>query len=89
KYLFTQLNQENYTKIPYGYHLDKTTRLIYDVTQNSSKNQQTRRYATKNNFPLLYWQDTAITPKNYDKLSVSQKERLLSKAVFTSSNNAK
>src|SRR5699024_2048089 len=89
KYLFTQLNQENDTKIPYGYHLDKTTRLIYDVNQNSSKNQQTRRYATKNNFPLLYWQDTAITPKNYDKLSVSQKERLLSKAVFTSSNNAK
>ena len=89
KYLFTQLNQENDTKIPYGYHLDKTTRLIYDVNQNSSKNQQTRRYATKNNFPLLYWEDTAITPKNYDKLSVSQKERLLSKAVFTSSNNAK
>lgn len=23
KYLFTQLNQENDTKIPYGYHLDK------------------------------------------------------------------
>lgn len=91
KYLFVQSNGDNATKIPYGYTQDQLTDPIinYDVGQPSDAKKatdlvptQTIRYQTKNSFPLLYWQDTYISPRRYQKLSASAKERALASGVL-------
>ncbi|WP_025022391.1 YfhO family protein [Ligilactobacillus hayakitensis] len=88
KHLFAQLNQPNDNKIPYGYHLSQSTRLIHDVNQKASKNQQMRRYTTNYAFPLMYWQNKVITAKQIQSLSVTQKERLLSQGVLMTKKDA-
>ncbi|MHC9533118.1 YfhO family protein [Dellaglioa sp. L3N] len=75
KYLFSKKNNDTIAKIPYGYTLSKS------AITDTGKITQTDRYSTKNNFPLIYWQSTVISDKNYQKLSPSDKERNLSKAV--------
>lgn len=75
KYLFVNPNEPNASKIPYGYNLTKSK------TTSGSKPEKTSLYSTKNNFPLIYWQSAAISNKDYSKLSATDKERHLSKAV--------
>ncbi|WP_295728011.1 YfhO family protein [uncultured Limosilactobacillus sp.] len=91
KYLFVQSNGDNATKIPYGYTQEQATDPIinYDVGQPSDAKKkqdlvptQTIRYRTKNAFPLLYWQDTYISPHRYQQLSASAKERALASGVL-------
>ncbi|MEK1342673.1 YfhO family protein [Limosilactobacillus fermentum] len=95
KYLFVQSNGDNATKIPAGYTLDKTTTPIINYDQGQPSNAktaadlttiQTSRYTTKNAFPLLYWQDTAISQATYRKLSATQKERALASGVVVAGN---
>ena len=95
KYLFVQSNSDNAGKIPAGYTQDKLTDPIinYDVGQPSDAKKQsdfvptqTIRYRTKNAFPLLYWQDTYISPQRYEKLSASAKERALASGVLVNGN---
>ena len=95
KYLFVQSNGDNAEKIPAGYHQDKLTDPIinYDVGQPADAKKlsdlvptQTIRYQTKNAFPLLYWQDTYISPQRYRQLSASAKERALASGVVVSGN---
>lgn len=81
KYLFNQLNQPNDDKIPAGYTLTKATRKVSDINQQTSKDQQVRMFSTDNAFPLVYFQNRVITPKQYAKLSSSQKERALASGV--------
>lgn len=82
KYLFGMINQPNSQKIPAGYLPVKATPLISNQYGNSNKNQQTICYQTDYAFPLMYWQDTVINPKQYHKLNATQKERLLAGAVL-------
>lgn len=91
KYLFAQSNGDNAEKIPAGYTQDKLTDPVinYDVGQPADAKKQsdfvptqTIRYRTKNAFPLLYWQDTYISPHRYQKLSASAKERALASGVL-------
>ena len=91
KYLFVQSNGDNAEKIPAGYTQDKLTDPIinYDVGQPADAKKpsdfvptQTIRYRTKNAFPLLYWQDSYISPHRYAQLSASAKERALASGVL-------
>ncbi len=91
KYLFVQSNGDNATKIPAGYFLDKATDPVinYDEGQPSnpqSKDEfvptQTMRYKTNYAFPLLYWQDNYISKKDYQSLSPTEKERVLTTGVL-------
>ncbi|QLI94269.1 YfhO family protein [Limosilactobacillus mucosae] len=97
KYLFVQSNSENANKIPGGYFLDATTepKINYDVGQPTNPTDQTQlvptatnRYRTSNAFPLLYWQDSYISQKTYQKLSPTAKERALASGVTVSSKNS-
>lgn len=90
KYLFVQSNGLNAKKIPAGYRQDKLTDPIvdYDHGQSSSIKSakdfvptQTIRYKTKQNFPLLYWQDSYIKASDYAKLNPTAKERALASGV--------
>lgn len=91
KYLFVQSNSDNATKIPAGYFMDKATDPVinYDYGQPSkpkSKDDfiptQTIRYKTNYAFPLLYWQDSYISKKDYQQLSSTAKERSLAAGVL-------
>ncbi|WP_251546444.1 YfhO family protein [Limosilactobacillus caecicola] len=95
KYLFVQSNGDNATKIPAGYTQDKLTDPVinYDVGQPSDAQKksdltptQTIRYKTNYAFPLLYWQDTYISPKKYWSLSASAKERALASGVLVNAS---
>ena len=90
KYLFVQSDGENATKIPEGYFLDQSSEPIinYDSGQPSDIQDkkdfiptQTNRYKTNNTFPLIYWQDSYISQKRYQKLSPTEKERALASGV--------
>lgn len=90
KYLFVQSNSANAEKIPEGYRQDKATDPVIDYdhgqpsTVKSAKDfipTQTIRYRTKQNFPLLYWQDSYISQHDYAKLSPTAKERALASGV--------
>lgn len=93
KYLFVQSDGENATKIPEGYFLDQSSEPIinYDSGQpNDIQDKkdfiptQTNRYKTNNAFPLIYWQDSYISQKRYQKLSPTEKERALASGVVVS-----
>lgn len=90
KYLFVQSSAKNATKLPAGYTLDKATppKINYDLNQPTNPRSkaelvpvQTSRYVTKNNFPLLYWQDRVISPRRYAQLSPTERERALAVGV--------
>ena len=96
KYLFVQSNSTNATKWPQGYFLDKATTPQYNYDSSTSAESeddltpvQTERLKTKQNFPLIYWQSTVITPARYRKLSPTAKERALASGVVVSSKLAK
>jgi uncharacterized membrane protein YfhO len=97
KYLFVQSNGDNAEKIPAGYTLDKTSDPIINYDQGQPSNAQTTddlttiqtsRYKTKNAFPLLYWQDTAIKQSTYQNLTATQKERALASGVVVAGNQS-
>ncbi|KRN90361.1 membrane protein [Ligilactobacillus ceti DSM 22408] len=88
RYLFMMINQPNAKKIPAGYHQDQASTLIPDPYGNQKNDQQTIRYKTKYAFPLIYWQDTVIKPKDYKRLNATQKERLLAQAVLISQDTS-
>jgi len=86
RYIFGQINQPNANKIPAGYYLDKMTRKITDTNHDSQKDTQAKRYATNNNFPLVYWQNNVFSYQQYQAFSPSQKERALASGVVVSSS---
>lgn len=90
KYLFVQSDGLNAEKIPAGYHLDQQTDPIYNYDKgqpSTAKSKQdlipiqTNRYRTADNFPLLYWQNTHISPHRYRSFSPTEKERALASGV--------
>lgn len=90
KYLFVQSDGLNAEKIPAGYHLDQQTDPIYNYDKgqpSTAKSKQdlipiqTNRYRTADNFPLLYWQNTYISPHRYRSFSPTEKERALASGV--------
>lgn len=96
KYIFAQSDGKNATKVPAGYMQDKLTDPIinYDKGQPSDAKSvndltpiQTIRYQTKQNFPLLYWQDSYISKSRYNKLSPTAKERALASGVVVNNSN--
>ncbi|KRM02518.1 YfhO family protein [Limosilactobacillus gastricus] len=98
KYIFAQTTTDDDTKVPSGYFVDQTTEptINYDQGQSSDatktsdlKTTQTVRYTTKNAFPLLYWQNTYISPATYRHLSATAKERALASGVVVNSSAAK
>lgn len=89
RYLFTQINQANSSKIPAGYTLDAMTRKITNVNHDTNKDSQTRRYTTKYAFPLVYWQSSTITTTQYNSLTSTQKERALATGVVVSKTATK
>lgn len=76
KYLFVQSGEPNSKKIPATYQLDALNE------QNTYNNQQILRYKSDYAFPLVYWQNKIFTPKEYAKLSATQKERALVDGVL-------
>lgn len=89
RYLFTQLNQPNATKLPYGYQLVQTTPKISDANGDSTKDRQTKLYQTKLAFPLVYFQTKVLTTAEAKKLSATEQERALPLGVVVSQNAAK
>lgn len=96
KYLFVQSDGKNAKKIPAGYVLDQQTKPIYnyDVDQPADAQSkkdltpiQTNRYRSSYNFPLMYWQDTYISPRRYQQLSPTEKERALAAGVLVNGNS--
>ena len=94
KYLFVQSNGANANKIPAGYFLDQATDPVINYDQGQPSNPQkpedfiptqTLRYKTNYAFPLLYWQDTYIPQRAYQKLSPTEKERALAAGVLVDS----
>ncbi|QLL69925.1 YfhO family protein [Lactobacillus sp. 3B(2020)] len=90
RYLFVQSNGDNALKWPQGYFLDQSTepQYDYDAPQPSNATQktdltpiQTNRLKTNQAFPLIYWQDQAISKHRYQKLSPTEKERALASGV--------
>ncbi|MBM6728244.1 YfhO family protein [Limosilactobacillus ingluviei] len=97
KYLFAQTNGANATKWPQGYFLDQATEPQYDYNAKqpagATKKEdlppiQTVRLKSQQNFPLLYWQSTAITPAQYRQLGPTAKERALASGVVVADHVA-
>ena len=84
RYIFNWLNHDNDSKIPAGYYLNKTTRLIADPNHVYDQDQQARRYRSTHAFPLIYWQDRFFTAKQQRNYTASQKERALASGVKVS-----
>lgn len=76
KYLFVQSKQPNAAKIPFSYELNKVD------WQNTYDNNELLRYRSKDNFPLVYWQDKVFSPEQYSKFGPTQKERALADGVL-------
>lgn len=88
RYLFTQINQPNATKIPYGYQLVQTTPKISDANGDSSKDRQTKLYQTRSAFPLVYFQTKVLPTTEAKKLSATEQERALPLGVVVSQVDA-
>lgn len=98
KYVFVQSNSANAEKWPAGYFLDAATdpQYDYDAKQPATATKkedltliQTERLKSNQNFPLVYWQETAISTSRYQKLSSTAKERALASGVVVSDKLAK